>query len=177
MKFLDFFIRKPNDTIDNGSAYRDMSIDTENGEELMIETNDNHRLVKFTGLSAEGDIGIFLNDNEKYYHYGRKNGQLYGSVDSLENAKKDIVAKFQRLVTKSIDGREDEVAQMNMHIEAFPPNENQLKPKMNVLTLEINKLKEQIELSEKFEGWVKSNIASFENGFIKGKNENLARLF
>jgi len=177
MNFLDFFRSNTNETIENGNGYRDMAIDAENSNELMMETNDNGRLIKPTGLIAEGDISIFMNEHDKYYYYGKKNGQLYGSVDSLDNAKKDIVAIFQRLITKLIVAREDRVAQMIMHIEAFPPNESQLKPKINVLTLEINKLKEQIELSGEFEGWVKSNVTAYENGFIQGKNETLDRLF
>ena len=178
MKFLNIFSNDNNkETIENGNDYRDMTIDAENSNDLMMMTNDTNQLLKAKGLIAEGDIGIFMDEHDKYYHFGKKNGQLYGSVDSLENAKKDIVAVFQRLVSQLIVSREDKVAQMNMHIEAFPPNENQLKPKINVLTLEINKLKEQIELSGKFEGWVKSNVTAYENGFIQGKNETLDRLF
>ena len=178
MKFLNIFNNdNSKETIENGNDYRDMVVDAENSDDLMMVTNDSNQVVKPKGLIAEGEVGIFMNEHDKYFHFGKKNGQLYGSVDSLENAKKDIVAVFQRIISQCIVAREDKVAQMNMHIEAFPPNENQLKPKMNVLTLEINKLKEQIELSGKFEGWVKSNVTAYENGFTQGKNETLERLF
>ena len=50
-------------------------------------------------------------------------------------------------------------------------------PEMEMDIMRAQIQKEQIELSEKFEGWVKSNVTAYENGFTQGKNETLERLF
>ena len=149
----------------NGDNYLGGVLNNET-EEGRYEEKD---IKKYPGLLRVGDLYSFMEEHDKYYHLGRNNGQTYGSPLNLENGEKDIIARFQKIIFEMILSKEEKSSEIEMHIENFPPNDKDLRPKLNIVNSEIQKLSEQVELSNTSEGWCKANITAYKNGFMHGK--------
>ncbi len=132
--------------------------------------NNNNPKVHYKGLISSEELEEFF--AEKYFSRGRHNGLNFSDSENLIAGKNAILAKFQKQLYSMIGSREKQIKTHKQDIESsrnsFPGLIAGLNIKVELIQEDIDNLKEQIELSNEYKGWVSSAITEYENGFLQG---------
>lgn len=124
-------------------------------------------------VEPKSEISNFLDQN--YLSMGNNDGFEYHSNETLEIGKKKIRAKFQLIMDKMIQTKNENRLQLNIMKINVEHIAEETKRRLELTIEEINSsislLEKQKELSAENEGWVMNAIHTYHQGFIQGLND------
>ena len=112
---------------------------------------------------------------ENFFGLGRHNGAHLRTLDSLEQGKRTLVARFQRITWDLVERKRERIKRLEseaLRIDGISASVTaQLRLAVRQLESDIAILDEQAASAAEERGWVRPALELYRTGFLKGMQE------